>query len=95
MEALIKLEPKKLRGVLKLGMAYAMSNDLERAEFYLLKATQMDPNNADALFNLAVFYATTSQEEKALRQLEACLRVNPGYERAQGLLNQIQGGISR
>ena len=95
LEALIKLEPKKLRGVLKLGMAYAMSNDLERAEFYLLKATQMDPNNADALFNLAVFYATTSQEEKALRQLEACLRVNPGYERAQGLLNQIQGGISR
>jgi protein O-mannosyl-transferase len=94
LETLIKLEPKKLRGVLKLGMAYAMSNDLENAEFYLLKATQMDPNNADALFNLAVFYATTEQEEKALRQLRICLKINPNYERAQGLLNQIQGVIT-
>jgi len=94
LEALIRLEPTKLRGVLKLGMAYAMSNDMEHAEFYLLKATQMAPNNADAFFNLAVFYATTDQHKKALTQLEACLRIDPSYERAQGLLNQLRGSIN-
>ena len=86
---LVSLEPTKSRGHLKLGTAYGITGDPEKAEFHFNKAVELDPRNAETHLNLGIVYLNTSRPELARVELETALDLNPNLDQAQQLLRGL------
>lgn len=78
-----KLDPDSSLIWNNLGLCFWEQHMLEEAEKCYIKAVSRDPNDANALNNLAQLYNSTGQPEKALNCLEKALRVNPKIPEAQ------------
>ncbi|MEQ9186447.1 MAG: tetratricopeptide repeat protein [Cryomorphaceae bacterium] len=86
---LIKNEPQRARGPLKLGTAYGIAGDEQQAERYFTLARQLEPDNADAHFNLGLLYLNTGRVESARESLRTALAINPDLDQARQLLQRL------
>ncbi len=62
-----------------MGFTQAENEQEPRAIAALRKSLELDPNNLDALFALAVSYTNESMENDAMSCLERWLDINPLY----------------
>ena len=73
-------EPSNERALLSLGLALTESGVPQQSMMgiqTLRKILDINPNNADASFQLGLFSAQTGQFEKAIERFERVLEVNP------------------
>lgn len=75
---------------LQQGMAYGRKGMLEESVSEYLKAVDYDGNNVDAHMELGLIYAESGQKEKAVHELETVLKLDPGYERAENELGELE-----
>jgi protein O-mannosyl-transferase len=70
---------KKITGemIVNLGVAYAMSGNLEQALSYLDKGLEINPENANGYLNRGLIYYVTGQYEKCIKEHVSYLRINP------------------
>jgi protein O-mannosyl-transferase len=70
---------KKITGemIVNLGVAYAMSGNLEQALSYLDKGLEINPDNANGYLNRGLIYYVTGQYEKCIKEHVSYLRINP------------------
>ena len=54
------------------------------------EALRLDPMNAKVYFNMAICYVEMSQMESAIKNLETCIKIAPGFSRAKEKLVEIQ-----
>jgi tetratricopeptide (TPR) repeat protein len=87
---LIELEPQNGRGYLKLGMAHAITGDLQAAEEVLLAGCQVAPREPELFFNLGLLRYNTQRYAEAIAPLQQALSIKPDHQRANQLLTQVQ-----
>lgn len=61
--------PKSIKAYLLLGFAYLKSEQYEKAEEYYLRVMQLDSDNMQAKYHLALIYTLQSKNTLALQQL--------------------------
>lgn len=74
-----------------LGVAQAMSNDLDGGIATFRRMTQLWPDNADAHGQLGGFLAQAGRREDAIRELERAVQLAPGNQRFKQILAQVRG----
>jgi predicted Zn-dependent protease len=57
---------------------------------YLLKAKNLDPDNEQALINLAVWYHTNKADTEAKKILQRLLKKHPENAQAKAMLLDLQ-----
>jgi tetratricopeptide (TPR) repeat protein len=62
-----------------LGLAYLDLGDMDAAEARFLRAIELDPDNEDALYNTAIFYAMRDRVEDSLHYFEPLVRAGSEY----------------
>jgi curved DNA-binding protein CbpA len=67
--------------------------ELRRAQQYAIKATESDPQNADARLTLAKVYMEAEMYLNARREAEAALKIDPGHDRAKSILREIRKAL--
>ena len=85
----IKLMPDLATAHNNLGIVRQRQSRLPEAISCFRKAVQYDTNYWQAHFNLARASLSQGANEEGLRELQAVLRLNPGYEPAQRALDKI------
>ena len=66
---------------------------MENAERYFGKALEMEPENVDALFGLALCHIRSNRADEALELLKTLLATSPEHEKAkhaEELVNQLE-----
>lgn len=79
----VKYAPSSRALVYALGYRYLYQKQFELAEPYLLKATQLDPDESINWYTLATLYEQTGQTEKAQHAYQTAIKVsdyNVAYE---------------
>jgi tetratricopeptide (TPR) repeat protein len=73
-----------------LGIIDLSKRKVESAIKYLEESLIFNSGDAQVLFNLAGAYSLDKQYSKALDTINRCLRINPKFNGAKGLQNQLQ-----
>ncbi|MCX7876100.1 MAG: tetratricopeptide repeat protein [Melioribacteraceae bacterium] len=73
-----------------LGNISLQNKNYEMAVKYLENSLQFRNNDAQVLYNLAGCYLMLNQIEKAKDKLITCLKINPDYQQAKLLLEEIK-----
>jgi curved DNA-binding protein CbpA len=73
--------------------ALMKTGELRRAQQYAIKATETDPQNADARCQLAKVYYEAEMYKNARREAESALKLDPGHDEAKGLLKEIRRSL--
>ncbi|MBL7891724.1 MAG: tetratricopeptide repeat protein [Bacteroidia bacterium] len=82
----LELQPTHIATQNAIGKAYGkIKGDFDKAIFYLLRAVQYDPTDAEALENLGIAYAMKGNTSEAIKIFEKALTLKPGN--AQSYLN--------
>ena len=76
-KCLLKLEPENSKWSCKFGKFLMSLSRFQEAIKYLQKAVKLDPNNENALFNLAVAYQYGGAMTDAIKSYRRVLKVNP------------------
>ena len=63
-----------------LGVAHGISGNATQAVAFFVKALELAPGNADALYNLGTAYFNAGQAELARRYVEEAKKINPNIE---------------
>ena len=71
------------------GVTYLAQGDLDRAEFELLTAIELNQKYAEARNNLALVYKTKGEYKKALQELEKALKIDENYASAHSQIGVI------
>jgi tetratricopeptide (TPR) repeat protein len=69
-----------------LGLAWAQKGRLDRAMECYAKSIQLNPNNANARYNLGSAYFAQNMPEKAIVEYRAAIRAMPDLVRAYDML---------
>ena len=82
--------PDSPRAYLGLGHIKLIQGDKPGAESAVRKALQLDPANADAVYNMGKIFAAEGRADEALRYIRDSCEKNPGdYVYAAGLARQL------
>ncbi len=73
-----------------LGAAHGENKDYYQALAYFEKAVSLQPT-ARGYFNVATLYQLQKDNDPAVRALKSALKLDPTYERASRLLEEIEG----
>ncbi len=76
----------------RLRLAVAMARwpqTSRRAEREFLEAVRLEPNDADAHYQLGIYYRNMKLRARAVEQLRNALAVDPGHKRAQEALEAL------
>jgi tetratricopeptide (TPR) repeat protein len=73
----------------QLGIALSLLERFEEAIVQLEQACRLDPSSAGSRFNLAIVYARVGRFDDSRTLLQEALRLQPDYERAQRMLEQL------
>ncbi|MEI8278275.1 MAG: tetratricopeptide repeat protein [Bacteroidota bacterium] len=73
-----------------LGFLYMQQGNSTMAYNYLSKALELDPDNEQALVNIAVWYHNERQADKARKALEHLLQKHPTNQRARAMLLDLK-----
>ena len=72
-----------------LANIYIQSNQYSLAEKYYLLALEINPNNADYYYNLAITKYNTKRPDEALNLYKKCLELDPNNTKALKFLGNI------
>ncbi|MBU1179332.1 tetratricopeptide repeat protein [Patescibacteria group bacterium] len=89
------LSPNDPSLIYNLGRLYynrANQDDLVRAEQLFLRAIQLNPNYADALWSLGVLYERQGKTSNALQLYRAVETLNPGNQEVKKKIQRLIGG---
>ena len=86
----VALRASAAREYERLGLALATSGRVGESVSVFEKAAAADARSASIRLNLAVALASTGRIADARREAEAALAIEPGYEQARRLLEQIR-----
>lgn len=85
-----ELDASDIQIKLTYGIALASMEMFEQAEPVFKEITEVDPENADAHYNLGVLYAvSTSDTEAALKHLKEAFTIQPNYDQARYVYDMI------
>jgi len=65
----------------KRGVRYIWAKELDKAEADLIKATLLDPNNAEAFDDLGVVNASKGDYKTAISHFQRVVEIDPGYQK--------------
>jgi len=80
---------ERLAGHHEKASAYLEKNELDHAVLELENIVQLDPENADAYFQLGEAYMQLDQSVRAVQSFIKCLSISPGNQKAQLRMGQI------
>lgn len=83
-------QPDYLSANTNMGFINMQQGNATLAYDYLKKAQTLDPDYAQNLLNLAVWYHNTGNDEAARRVLVHCLKKHPGLTRARDMLLDLK-----
>ncbi len=91
LEQAIRIEPDSSFARNQLGNIYVLTGQPGLAEQYYRLAIEYDPENAEAVFNLARFLMSQGRQEEPRELLERFIRIAPPYleDRKQWALQQL------
>ena len=79
------------QSTLELGMFYFLNNKFDKAIVEFEKTIAMNPDNAEAYYNLGLIYQTKNIQETAIEMYKKALSLKPGYKLARKHLNKMKG----
>ncbi|MCM3358456.1 tetratricopeptide repeat protein [Psychrobacillus sp. MER TA 171] len=83
-------ETQDIQIKLTYGIALASLEMFDVAEPIFKEILELDPENADAHYNMGVLYAvSTSDTESALKHLKAAFTIQPNYDQARYVYDMI------
>lgn len=83
-------ETQDIQIKLTYGIALASLEMFDIAEPIFKEILELDPENADAHYNMGVLYAvSTSDTESALKHLKAAFTIQPNYDQARYVYDMI------
>ena len=85
---LLKFDSKNAEGLLRLGVMYAVQNDVKNAEETFKAALENDPSSIGAKFNLAQLYESNNREKSKELYMEI-LQEDPTNEDAKRALTEL------
>lgn len=85
-ERVLSLNPNSVSAVTNLGFIYMQEGNSTMAYDYMMRAKGLNPDYEQNLINLAVWYYSNKEYERARKPLEQLLKKNPNNERARAML---------
>ncbi|MBU1680989.1 MAG: tetratricopeptide repeat protein [Bacteroidetes bacterium] len=76
-----------------IGIISLSRNDFTSAIKHLEKSLRMNPNDAQALYNLSGAYSQQKKYKEALDMISRCLQVNPNYKGAKEFQAQLLAAV--
>lgn len=76
-----------------LGLNFVLADQPERIQTELLKARELDPNDAETAYFLSRFYYTQNRFYQAISEAERAIKLNPGYVKAFDNLGLCYEGL--
>ena len=73
-----------------LGIAARREGNFEKAVTQYKKALTVAPDDEALLYNVARTYAAKKEKKLAIESIQKALKINPGFDEAQTLLNHLQ-----
>jgi len=86
----LKLDPSQTHIFNRLGITLRQQGKLEEAARYFHKALEVAQDDENLWFNLSRVYYDQGQKEEALKHLKQALSLNPDFEEARDLIEQIR-----
>ncbi len=75
-QEILKNNPKDLRANFQMGKIFYELNDLNKSIFFLKECNQIEPNNPNVLFNLALALQSTGKIEEAKKKYLKLISIN-------------------
>ena len=72
-----------------MGFAYLKQNNIASAKNYYNKALALNPDNEQALLNLAAVYNIENNKVESLKLLKRILVINPKNEEVKQLMGKL------
>lgn len=91
----LRADPKSSRTNFFIGAAYKSIKDLENAKKHYKRATELYPDFEDAYFGLAKIYFVQNNMEESYQYVNKALEINPDYELAIQLKNNLDKMMKR
>jgi len=86
----LNLDPSQTHIFNRLGITLRQQGKLEDATRYFLKALEVAQDDENLFYNLSRVYYDLGQKEEALKHLKKALDLNPEFEEARNLIEQIR-----
>jgi len=90
-QKVVEKEPKDAESWVMLGRLYGVSNNSLEAEKAFNKALEADPENEDAITQLAVLYSELGDSKRAIERLKQATSKNPSERMLTLLAEQYEG----
>ena len=93
-----ELDPKDLNLLVRMGIAESIAENWGQAEELLLDVLEQQPENAKALFNLALMFYNKGEPDTAARWFSKVYRADPNYPELHfhiGLLYEKAGELQK
>ena len=87
------LRPHDADTAVRVGLAFARTGDIDRAEGFYLLATGLEPMNAEPIFQLAQLAYWHREPQAAIGLLQEAIAVSPGHADAHHLLGVIHNDL--
>ncbi len=91
----VDMYPESRRGTNNLGNALAKEEQHVESVFWFEKCAKIDPNYADAQFNLAVELNILGRHDEAIDHYKRALEITPTYPNAHGFMADILVQLDR
>jgi Tfp pilus assembly protein PilF len=81
--------PKHVQANTNLGYLWLLEGDDKKAEAFYTKALSLDPDDDQALLNMAGLYLYRRNETDALKMINRCIKAHPDNQQAIQLKQQL------
>lgn len=88
-EFILKEDGNYVSANTNIGFLYMQQGNPVMAYYYLLKAHDLDPDNQQTIFNLAILYHNDKKDDKARLLLSRLLKRDPQNERAKMMISEL------
>lgn len=92
----LEKDPQNLSALIMLGRFSILSGQYDKAKQHLDKVLQLEPNNSEAIYFMAITQEGLGNYEKAIELLEACKKIvaNPAFDaEISGYIEQLKNKI--
>jgi tetratricopeptide (TPR) repeat protein len=90
-EQAIRIDQGNLPATIKLAGLYMQDNRYLDAENLLLGAREIDPDNPEVQWFLALLYEALGEKDLAIQSLETVLKLEPNHPEARAQMQRLTG----